>query len=233
MDLPKHVAIIMDGNGRWAKQRNRSRLEGHKAGIKRVQTVIEAAIHHKIPFLTLYAFSSENWNRPEEEVTGLMHLLNQFLKNEAKTLKKQNVRLKTIGRIHELPKENYLAIQELVETTADYDALTLTVALNYSSQNEIVDAVRSIVTQSLKGGLDPQTIDYATIAENLDTKDLPDPDLIIRTSGEYRLSNFLLLQSAYAEIYISPTYWPDFENHHFDTALKQYAQRDRRYGAIK
>lgn len=233
MDLPKHVAIIMDGNGRWAKERNLSRLEGHKEGIKTVKTVIEAAIQNNIPYLTLYAFSSENWNRPKEEVTGLMQLLNQFVKNEAKTLKKYNVRLKTIGRIHELPKENYRAIQNLVETTADYDALTLTVALNYSSQNEVVDAVRSIVDQSLKNALDPQTIDYSTIANNLETKDLPDPDLIIRTSGEYRLSNFLLLQSAYAEIYISPIYWPDFNHKHFDTALEQYTQRDRRYGAIK
>lgn len=233
MELPKHVAIIMDGNGRWAKERKRSRLDGHKEGIKTVKTVIEAAIQHKIPYLTLYAFSSENWNRPKDEVSGLMQLLNQFLKNEAKTLNKHKVRLKTIGRIHELPKENYLAIQELVEATADNDALTLTVALNYSSQNEIVDAVRSIVDQSLQQTLDPQSIDYSTIAENLETKDLPDPDLIIRTSGEYRLSNFLLLQSAYAEIYISPIYWPDFDHNHFDTALKQYTQRDRRYGAIK
>lgn len=233
MELPKHVAIIMDGNGRWAKERKRSRLEGHKEGIKAVKAVIEAAIQNNIPYLTLYAFSSENWNRPKEEVSGLMQILNQFIKNEAKTLDKYNIRLKTIGRIHELPKENYLALRELVESTADHDALTLTVALNYSSQNEIVDAVQSIVNQSLKQELDPQKIDYSTIAQNLETKDLPDPDLVIRTSGEYRLSNFLLLQSAYAEIYISPIYWPDFNQSHFETALNQFGQRDRRYGAIK
>ena len=233
MELPKHVAIIMDGNGRWAKERNRSRIEGHKEGIKTVKRIIEAAIENKIPYLTLFAFSSENWNRPEEEVTGLMQLLNQFLKNEAKTLEKNKVSLKTIGRIHELPKENYRAIQELVEATTNHNALTLTVALNYSSKNEIVDAVRSIVNQSLKNKLDANKINYSTIAKNLETKELPDPDLIIRTSGEYRLSNFLLLQSAYAEIYISPIYWPDFNKHHFNTALEQYALRERRYGALK
>ncbi len=232
MEIPKHVAVIMDGNGRWATERKLSRIEGHKEGIKTVKKIIQAAIKNNIQYLTLYAFSSENWNRPEDEVIGLMQLLNSFLKFEEKTLLKNKVRLKTIGRIYELPKNTYQAIESLKSKTEQFDGLTLTVALNYSSQNEIVDAVKAMIDQSQKGTLDIENISYKEIAQNLDTKDLPDPDLIIRTSGEYRLSNFLLLQSAYSEIYISTIYWPDFNQSHFEKAISHYRKRERRFGTI-
>ncbi len=232
MDIPKHVAVIMDGNGRWAKKRNLTRLAGHKEGINTVKKVIEAAMKSKIPYLTLYAFSSENWNRPKDEVNGLMALLNHFLEKELKLLLENKVQLKTIGRIHELPKETYQRIEAAKEKTSHFDQLTLTIALNYSSQNEIVDAVKNIVNEAKEDAINIEELDYPKLASYLDTKDLPDPDLIIRTSGEYRLSNFLLLQSAYAEIYTSPIYWPDFNQSHFNKALNQYAQRERRFGKI-
>ena len=232
MDIPKHVAVIMDGNGRWAKERNLTRLAGHKEGINTVKKVIEAAMKSKIPYLTLYAFSSENWNRPKDEVNGLMSLLNHFLEKELNLLLENKVQLKTIGRIHELPNDTYQRIEAAKEKTAHFDQLTLTIALNYSSQNEIVDAVKNIVKDSKEDAINIQELDYPKLASYLDTKDLPDPDLIIRTSGEYRLSNFLLLQSAYAEIYTSPIYWPDFNQSHFNKALKQFAQRERRFGKI-
>ena len=232
MDIPKHVAVIMDGNGRWAKERNLTRLAGHKEGINTVKKVIEAAMKSKIPYLTLYAFSSENWNRPKDEVNGLMALLNHFLEKELKLLLENKVQLKTIGRVHELPKETYQRIEAAKEKTAHFDQLTLTIALNYSSQNEIVDAVKNIVNEAKEDAINIEELDYPKLASYLDTKDLPDPDLIIRTSGEYRLSNFLLLQSAYAEIYTSPIYWPDFNQSHFNKALNQYAQRERRFGKI-
>ena len=232
MEIPKHIAIIMDGNGRWATEKNLPRIEGHKEGIKTVKKIIQAAIENNIQYLTLYAFSSENWNRPKDEVIGLMELLNSFLKLEEKVLLKNKVRLKTIGRIHELPKNTYRAIEELKSKTDQFDRLTLTVALNYSSQNEIVDAVKAMIDQSQKGTLDIKNISYKKIAQNLDTKDLPDPDLIIRTSGEYRLSNFLLLQSAYAEIFISKIYWPDFDQSNFEKAISHYTKRERRFGTV-
>ena len=232
MDIPKHVAIIMDGNGRWAKERNLTRLAGHKEGINTVKTVIEAALKNKIPYLTLYAFSSENWNRPKEEVNGLMSLLHHFLEKELKLLIEHKIQLKTIGRIHELPDATFKRIEDAKEKTADFDQLTLTIALNYSSQNEIVDAVKNIVQEAQDNKIQIEELNYPKLATYLDTKDLPDPDLIIRTSGEYRLSNFLLLQSAYAEIYTSPIYWPDFNQTHFTNALNQFAQRDRRFGNI-
>ena len=232
MDIPKHVAIIMDGNGRWAKERNLTRLAGHKEGINTVKKVIEAALKNKIPYLTLYAFSSENWNRPKEEVNGLMSLLQHFLEKELKLLIEHKIQLKTIGRIHELPDATFKRIEDAKEKTADFDQLTLTIALNYSSQNEIVDAVKNIVQEAQDNKIQIEELNYPKLATYLNTKDLPDPDLIIRTSGEYRLSNFLLLQSAYAEIYTSPIYWPDFNQTHFTNALNQFAQRDRRFGNI-
>ena len=232
MEIPKHVAIIMDGNGRWAKERNLSRLAGHNEGIKTVKKVIEAAVKTKIPYLTLYAFSSENWNRPKEEVNGLMSLLNHFLEKELQLLIENKIQLKTIGRIQELPKATYQRIEDAKEKTASFNQLTLTIALNYSSQNEIIDAVKDIVRDAKENTLSIEELDYPKLATYLDTKDLPDPDLIIRTSGEYRLSNFLLLQSAYAEIYTSSIYWPDFNQAHFTKAINQFTQRERRFGNI-
>ena len=230
MHIPKHVAIIMDGNGRWAKKRKLSRIAGHKEGVNTVKKVIEAAINNKIPYLTLYAFSSENWNRPQEEVKGLMSLLHSFLKKELNLLLENKIQLKTIGRIHELPKATHKLIVESKKKTAHLDRLTLTIALNYSSQNEIVDALKRIIQDERESEINLEEFTYPKLASYLDTKDLPDPDLIIRTSGEYRLSNFLLLQSAYAEIYTSPIYWPDFNQAHLTTALEHFAQRERRYG---
>ena len=172
---PEHVAIIMDGNGRWATEKKLPRIEGHKAGIKTIRKVIEAVKKNKIPFLTLYAFSSENWNRPKDEVSGLMKLLNHFLKNEEKILIKNKVRLKTIGRINELPPDTYNAINELKYKTKKFDELTLIVALNYSSQNEITDAFKSMITQYKLGNLNPESISYKDIASNLDTRDIGRP----------------------------------------------------------
>ena len=232
-EIPKHVAIIMDGNGRWATERDLSRIEGHRKGVLAVKKAIESALSLNIPYITLYAFSSENWSRPKSEVDGLMQLLNQFLRQEQNTFIKNQIRLKTIGRLNELPEDNYRLIQNTVEKTAHYDRLVLTVALNYSSKNEIVDAVKAMLQDSQSGKLDADTLNYSTIASYLYTKKLPDPDLIIRTSGEFRLSNFLLLQSAYAEIYVTPVYWPDFDQREFQKAIDHYAQRERRFGNVQ
>lgn len=232
-EIPKHVAIIMDGNGRWATERDLSRIEGHRKGVLAVKKAIESALSLNIPYITLYAFSSENWSRPKSEVDGLMQLLNQFLRQEQNTFIKNQIRLKTIGRLNELPEDNYRLIQNTVEKTAHYDRLVLTVALNYSSKNEIVDAVKAMLQDSQSGKLDADTLNYSTIASYLYTKKLPDPDLIIRTSGEFRLSNFLLLQSAYAEIYVTPVYWPDFDQKEFQKAIDHYAQRERRFGNVQ
>lgn len=232
-EIPKHVAIIMDGNGRWATERDLSRIEGHRKGVLAVKKAIESALSLNIPYITLYAFSSENWSRPKSEVDGLMQLLNQFLRQEQNTFIKNQIRLKTIGRLNELPEDNYRLIQNTVEKTAHYDRLVLTVALNYSSKNEIVDAVKAMLQDSQSGKLDADTLNYSTIASYLYTKKLPNPDLIIRTSGEFRLSNFLLLQSAYAEIYVTPVYWPDFDQREFQKAIDHYSQRERRFGNVQ
>ncbi len=232
-ELPRHVAIIMDGNGRWATERELSRIEGHKNGALAVKKVIEAALEMKIPYITLYAFSSENWSRPKAEVDGLMHLLNQFLKQEQKTFLENQIRLRTIGRLDELPDENCKLIQDTIQKTKQFYRMHVTVALNYSSKNELVDAVKGMLRDAQLGKLNTTSLEYSDIASYLYTKELPDPDLIIRTSGEFRLSNFLLLQSAYAEIYVTPTYWPDFDQTDFQKAIDHYSSRDRRYGNVR
>ena len=232
-ELPNHVAIIMDGNGRWATERNLSRLEGHKKGVLAVKKTIEAALKLKIPYITLYAFSSENWSRPKCEVDGLMTLLNQFLKQEQKTFIKNQIRLNTIGRLEALPKENCQLIQDIKDQTAHFDKMGVTVALNYSSKNEIVDAVKALHKDAQLGKLNTENLDYSDIASYLYTKDLPDPDFIIRTSGEFRLSNFLLLQSAYAEIYVTDVYWPDFDQTEFQNAINHFSKRERRFGNVQ
>lgn len=233
MELPKHIAIIMDGNGRWATERGLSRIEGHQHGVKAVKRALESALDNEIPYLTIYAFSSENWSRPEAEVNGLMKLLNQFLKSEERNLIKNKVRLRTIGRIEALPKDTQNALQSMVQKTEDFDAITLTIALNYSSKNEIVDAFKALIEEHKEGKIDVASLNYETIEKYLYTRDLPNPDLIIRTSGEFRLSNFLLLQSAYSEIYVTPVYWPDFTEADFKGALEHYSKRDRRFGNVQ
>ena len=232
--LPRHIAIIMDGNGRWAKRRHMPRVAGHRAGVAAVRSTVETAARIGVHALTLYAFSEENWKkRPESEVDFLMRLLSRYLKAEVPTLNKNNIRLEYIGRQHELPED----VQERMEwaraRTAKNTGTVLTLALNYSARSELVDAFRSMVNAaSQNGGLEHLRIDEDTVAEHLYTRDLPDPDLVVRTSGEMRLSNFLLWQLAYAEIYVTPTLWPDFRGVHLLEGIAEYQKRERRYGGL-
>jgi len=220
----------MDGNGRWAKARGLPRIEGHRRGADSVKRALEAALKFGVNKVTLYAFSVENWNRPEEEVDGLMQLLDQFLKSQSKNLIKNKTRLRVIGQIAGLPEFVQNRIHDVEARTAGFDTCTLTLALNYGSRTEVVDAFKSIYVKAQREELDISKITYQDIADNLYTYDLPDPDLIIRTSGEIRLSNFLLLQSAYAEIFFTEVLWPDFSEVDFKSALEEYAKRERRYG---
>ena len=232
--LPRHIAIIMDGNGRWARQRHLPRIAGHRAGVEAVRSTVETAARIHLPALTLYAFSSENWKkRPATEVDFLMRLLQRYLKAEVPTLNKNNIRLEYIGRRQELPE----AVQERMawaqEATARNTGMVLTLALNYGSRMELVDAFTAIVHAAANnGGLRHLKIDEELIDRHLYTRHLPDPDLVIRTSGEMRLSNFLLWQVAYAEIYVTPTHWPEFRGRHLLEALAEYQTRERRYGGL-
>ena len=231
--LPRHIAIIMDGNGRWAKRRHLPRVAGHRAGVAAVRSTVETAARIGIHALTLYAFSEENWKkRPKSEVDFLMRLLSRYLKAEVPTLN-ENIRLEYIGRQHELPED----VQERMEwaraSTEKNTGTILTLALNYSARSELVDAFRSMVNAaSQNGGLEHLRIDEDTVGEHLYTRDLPDPDLVVRTSGEMRLSNFLLWQLAYAEIYVTPTLWPDFRGVHLLEGIAEYQKRERRYGGL-
>lgn len=227
---PQHIGIIMDGNGRWAKQRGLSRPQGHKEGAKATRTVIDACQTLGIRYLTLYAFSAENWNRPNFEVKALMELLELFLSRETKTLIKKRVRLHAIGRIEELPSKARRALEKTIEATAKFDDWHLTLALNYSSRNEVLDAAKAFATAIAGGKVDANTLDWKDFAQHLYTSELPDPDLIIRTSGETRISNFLLMQSAYAEFYFTETLWPDFSQAELEKALICYRNRERRFG---
>jgi undecaprenyl diphosphate synthase len=232
--LPKHIAIIMDGNGRWAKRRHMPRVAGHRAGVSAVRSTVETAARIGIPALTLYAFSEENWKkRPESEVHFLMGLLSRYLKAEVPTLNKNNIRLEYIGRQHELPREVRVRMAWASDATARNSGMVLTLALNYSARSELVDAFRSIVDAAAQnGGLDHLQIDEDLVARHLYTRHLPDPDLVVRTSGEMRLSNFLLWQLAYAEIYVTPTLWPDFRGVHLLEGIAEYQKRERRYGGL-
>lgn len=228
--LPSHVAIIMDGNGRWAKQRELPRIEGHRAGIRTVREIVRAAGEIEIKYLTLYTFSSENWNRPPGEVIGLMDLLAETLERELPELHKNKVRLRTIGDISILPRRNCEALKAAIDETSANTGLTLVLALNYGGRDEIVRAVRKIATQVRDGSLDPSKISPDIIESALDTAGMPEPDLLIRTSGEHRLSNFLLWQLAYTELWITEVRWPDFSVPDFYDALESYASRERRFG---
>ena len=232
--LPKHIAIIMDGNGRWAKRRHMPRVAGHRAGVTAVRSTVETAARIGIPALTLYAFSEENWKkRPGSEVHFLMGLLSRYLKAEVPTLNKNDIRLEYIGRQHELPEDVQERMAWAREATARNSGIVLTLALNYSSRSELVDAFRAIVNGAAQnGGLDHLEIDEDMVGRHLYTRHLPDPDLVIRTSGEMRLSNFLLWQLAYAEIYVTPTLWPDFRGVHLLEGIAEYQKRERRYGGL-
>ena len=232
--LPKHIAIIMDGNGRWAKRRHMPRVAGHRAGVTAVRSTVETAARIHIPALTLYAFSEENWKkRPTSEVGFLMGLLSRYLKAEVPTLNENNIRLEYIGRQQELPEDVQERMAWAREATARNSGMVLTLALNYSARSELVDAFRAMVlAASQNGGIDHLHIDEDMVARHLYTKNLPDPDLVVRTSGEMRLSNFLLWQLAYAEIYVTPTLWPDFRGTHLLEGIEEYQKRERRYGGL-
>ena len=232
--LPQHIAIIMDGNGRWARRRHMPRVAGHRAGVAAVRSTVETAARIGIPALTLYAFSEENWKkRPKTEVDFLMRLLCRYLKAEIKTLNENNIRLKYIGRQHELPDSVQREMAEASDATSKNTGMLLTLALNYSARSEIVDAFRSLAEAAARnGGLDHMAVDEQSISDHLYTRGLPDPDLVIRTSGEMRLSNFLLWQLAYAEIYVTPTLWPDFRGVQLLEGIEEYQKRDRRYGGL-
>ena len=232
MSVPRHVAIILDGNGRWAKAKGLPRTAGHTAGAKNVEVVCEEAYNMGIEYLTLYAFSTENWNRSKEEVTALMNLLNQYLKNCLKTAKKNNMRIRVIGDISRLDPSMQEKICLLEKESASYTGLNLTLAINYGSRDEIVRGIKRMYQDVEEHKLDADAISEDTVSKYLDTADLPDPDLMIRTSGEQRLSNYLLWQLAYAEFYFTPVAWPDFHGEELRKAVEAYENRDRRYGKV-
>lgn len=228
--VPKHVAIIMDGNGRWAARRGLPRVAGHKVGAEAVRRAMQAAVDHGVEVLTLYAFSSENWKRSAEEIADLTGLMRFYLERELKTLEKEQVRLKLIGDYSAFGPELVNRLERAIEHTAGFDRLTLVVALNYGSRLEIAEAAQALADAAVAGRIRPDEIDEAAVAARLQTHDLPDLDLLIRTSGEVRLSNFLLWQAAYAELLFLDTLWPDFDEAAFADALETYAGRQRRFG---
>ena len=230
--LPRHVAIIMDGNGRWAKEQGQDRLYGHFHGVESVRRVTEGAAELGIEYLTLYAFSTENWDRPEEEVKGLMSLLVETIKKEVETLNKNNIRLHVIGDVEMLPVSARNELNEAMGETAKNTGLHLIMALSYSSRWEILRAVKNIAADVKDGKLSPETIDDTLFHQYLCTRNFPDPELMIRTSGEHRISNFLLYQIAYAELYFTDTLWPDFRKEDLVEALLNYQNRERRFGKI-
>ena len=230
--LPLHVAVIMDGNGRWAKSRGLSRVEGHRQGAESARAIIKAASEVGVKYLTLYTFSMENWNRPKLEVEAIMRYLAHYLKVEAAELNKSNVRLEAIGQIHRLPEKVQRQLAKTRQTLAKNTGLTLVLALSYGSRSEIVDAARIIAAKAKSGKLDPAEVDESVLSNHLYTGHMPDPDLLIRTSGEMRLSNFLLWQMSYAEMVVTPVLWPDFRKAEFFKALEEFARRHRRFGEV-
>jgi len=227
--LPRHVAIIMDGNGRWARKRRLPRIEGHRAGAKAVQEVVESCVRLGIKYLTLYAFSKENWKRPRREVARLWELLEDYLRKEDKEMVKNNIRLMVIGQREDIPESTAKELRRVEELTKNFSGLTVVLALNYSGRAEIVDAAKRLLSENI---VHPASLNEETFSRYLYTASLPDPDLLIRTSGELRVSNFLLWQIAYSEIWITPDYWPDFRRRQFLRALVDYEKRERRFGAV-
>ncbi len=228
--LPKHIAIIMDGNGRWAKQKGKLRVFGHEYGVRTVRSTVESCVKIGIEYLTLYTFSTENWNRPKLEVDTLMRLLVSSLKKELKTFNKNNVRLNTIGDIKSLPSRAYDELVEVMEKTKGNTGMTLTLALSYGAREELKNAMQQIAIKVKNNIISPESIDETIINTHLYTQNLPDVDLLIRTSGEHRISNFLLWQIAYAELYFIDVFWPDFKEHHLVEAIINYQNRERRFG---
>ncbi|MDM7998191.1 MAG: isoprenyl transferase [Acidobacteriota bacterium] len=229
--LPKHIAVIMDGNGRWAKMRKLPRVAGHRAGIESVREIVESSARLGMEVLTLYAFSVENWKRPHSEVRTLMNLLKEYIRLELNSVHKNNIRFQALGRIHELEESVQTELTRAMETTKANTGMLLNVALNYSGRAEIVDTFNRLLREMKQNG-HKNPVSEEQISQSLYTSGLPDPDLLIRTSGEMRISNFLLWQIAYAEIYITPTLWPDFRRKHLLEAILEYQKRDRRYGGI-
>ncbi|MFY8268454.1 MAG: isoprenyl transferase [Terrimicrobiaceae bacterium] len=230
--IPQHVAIIMDGNGRWAQQRGLPRLAGHEAGSKSIERCVQACIDSGVEYLTLYAFSSENWKRPALEVNGLMLLLEKFLNQKRDEMVREGIRLHHIGRIQELPSVCQRKLREVMDVTASNTKLHLVLAISYSGRTEIIDAVRSIVRDAAGGGIREEEVTPELIDSRLNTAGIPDPDLLIRTSGEMRISNFLLWQLSYTEIHVTKKLWPDFQKEDFLAALEDYKSRSRRYGGV-
>ena len=231
--IPRHVAIIMDGNGRWAEMRGEERYVGHIQGVESVRNVIKAAIRNGVEYLTLYAFSTENWGRPTQEVDALMEILCKSIVDETPELKREDVRVLIIGDKERFSERVQQHLNHIEESTSECERLKLVLALNYSSRSELVRAAKLIAERAVKGEIEPENIDDEMISESLYTRCIPDPDFIIRTSGECRLSNFLLWQASYSEMYFPEVLWPDFSEEEFDRALEEYARRDRRFGLVK
>jgi len=231
--IPKHIAIIMDGNGRWAKEKRLPRIEGHRAGVEAVRRVVKACAELKIPILTLYTFSTENWARPRKQVEGLMSLLEKVIAKEINELNENRVRLMAMGRLNELPESVRRELDRAIELTSRNEGLILNLALNYSGRSEIVDGIRRLAQDILNGGLHPREINEELFSNYLYNSQLPDPDLLIRTSGELRVSNFLLWEIAYTEIWVSEVLWPDFSRRELLSALIDYQRRKRRFGRVE
>ncbi len=230
--IPRHVAVIMDGNGRWAKEKGMPRLKGHNAGMQSLREIVRHASDLGIGYLTVYAFSTENWKRPADEVSGIFRLLVLYVGSELRELKENNVRIRMLGDVSALPEDARKAAQQAVDSTADNTGLCFNIAINYGGRADIVQAARKAAELAAKGEIKPGDITEELISDNLYTAGMPDPDLIIRTGGEYRLSNFLTWQSAYSELVVVNTYWPDFSPEEFDKALLEYQGRDRRFGGL-
>ncbi len=232
MNVPEHIAIILDGNGRWAKSKGMPRTYGHTVGAKNVETICRAAHDLGVKYVTMYAFSTENWSRPDDEVSALMKLLGEYIKTCMKTAKKDNLRVRFIGDLTKLNDSLRKAIEELTEYSSQFTGLTLTIAINYGSRDEMTRAIRRISSDVKAGNIDVDNIDEKMFSSYLDTKDIPDPDFMIRTSGEQRLSNYLLWQLAYAEFYFTPVPWPEFTPDELKKAIEEYDRRNRRFGGI-
>ncbi|MBT8191306.1 MAG: isoprenyl transferase [Saprospiraceae bacterium] len=231
-NIPVHIAVIMDGNGRWAKKHGKPRIFGHQNGVKAVREITESSAELGISYLTLYAFSTENWNRPKLEVNALMHLLIETVRKEVITLNENNIRLNAIGDLNKLPKKTYNALMDGIDQTEGNTGMTLTLALNYSSRWEITETVKTIAEEVREGRIKTEDITNGLVSSFLQTGDMPDPELMIRTSGEFRISNYLLWQMAYSEFYFTDVYWPDFRKVHLYDAIIDYQSRERRFGKI-
>ena len=230
--LPAHIAVIMDGNGRWAKSRSLERLEGHRRGVEALETIIRASVSIGISYLTVFAFSTENWNRPEYEVTGIMMLLKEFLRSRQKELRENGIRFNVVGNLPMLPDDVRAVLAEARKMTADCGKMVLTIALSYGGPENLIPAAKSLAVDSVRARINLDGIDEQGFAGYLDTRDLPDPDMLIRTSGEMRISNFMMWQLAYTEIFVTDTLWPDFTPEELVCLIKEYQTRDRRFGKV-